>query len=112
MDYLTKDNREFFYPDVEVDKIKNILFDDLFYDKELETHFFCIEQIMINNGAVFFSPGGSFKRRILLLLTVLMNSKQRKLGGKNSYKILRSKDIRVHIDTIAEKILEKLNLVN
>ena len=65
MNQIPKDNSVFCYPDIEVDKIKNILLNELFYDKELEIHFISIEQIMLNNGAVFFSPGGSFKRKLL-----------------------------------------------
>ena len=112
MNQITENDIVFCYPDVEIHQIRNYVLDDLIYDKDFEIHFLAIEEIMLKNGAVFFSPGGSFKRRILQLMTALMNSKQRKSGGRNSSKILRSKEIRVHIDPIATKILEKLNLVN
>ena len=112
MNQITENDTVFCYPDVEIHQIRNYVLDDLIYDKDFEIHFLAIEEIVLKNGVVFFSPGGSFKRRILQLITVQVNSKERKFRGRNSFKMLKSKEIRAHLDPIATKILEKLHLIN
>ena len=41
--------------------------DVLYYDNELIPHFYAIEDLLLSQGVVFTSPGGSFKRKLFNL---------------------------------------------
>ena len=141
-DYETNDELVFCYPNVEVRIIQSHVLDVLYYDNELIPHFYAIEDLLLSQGVVFTSPGGSFKRKLLSLLKVLMNKDERKLIQRRSrtlslipdrikekmtseqiqnfllkgepfiLKMLRQKEMRMHLDPIAQKIISHLNLVN
>ena len=141
-DYETNDELVFFYPNVEVGMIHLHVLDVLYHDNELIPHFHAIEDLLLSQGVVFTSPGGSFKRKLLYLLKVLMNKDERKLSQRRSrtlslipdrikekmtseqiqnfllkgepfiLKMLRQKEMRMHLDPIAQKIISHFNLVN
>ena len=141
-DYETNDELVFFYPNAEVGMIHSHVLDVLYYDNELIPHFHAIEDLLLSQGVVFTSPGGSFKRKLLYLLKVLMNKDERKfiqrrsrtlslipdrikekmtpeqiqkflMKGENFIlRMIRQKEMRMHLDPIAQKIISHFNLVN
>ncbi len=141
-EYEINDELVFFYPNAEVGMIHSHVLDVLYYDNELIPHLHAIEDLLLSQGVVFTSPGGSFKRKLLYLLKVLMNKDERKLSQRRSrtlslipdrikekmtseqiqnfllkgepfiLKMLRQKEMRMHLDPIAQKIISHFNLVN
>jgi len=141
-DYETNDELVFCYPNVEVRIIQSHVLDVLYYDNELIPHFYAIEDLLLSQGVVFTSPGGSFKRKLLFLLKVLMNKDERKMIQRRSrtlsliperikekmtpeqikkflikgenfiLRMLRQKEMRLHLDPIAQKIINHSNLIN
>ena len=141
-EYEINDELVFCYPNAEVGMIHSLVLDVLYYDNELIPHLHAIEDLLLSQGVVFTSPGGSFKRKLLSLLKVLMNKDERKLSQRRSrtlnlipdrikekmtseqiqnfllkgepfiLKMLRQKEMRMHLDPIAQKIISHFNLVN
>ena len=141
-EYEINDELVFCNPNAEVGMIHSHVLDVLYYDNELKPHFYAIEDLLLSQGVVFTSPGGSFKRKLLSLLKVLMNKDERKLIQRRSrtlslipdritekmtseqkqnfllkgehfiLKMLRQKEMRMHLDPIAQKIIGHFNLVN
>ena len=141
-DYETNDELVFCYPNVEIRIIQSHVLDVLYYDNELIPHFHAIEDLLLSQGVVFTSPGGSFKRKLLSLLKVLMNKDERKLIQRRSrtlslipervkekmnpeqikkflikgenfiLRMIRQKEMRLHLDPIAQKIIKHSNLIN
>ena len=141
-EYEINDELVFCYPNAEVGMIHSLVLDVLYYDNELIPHLHAIEDILLSQGVVFTSPGGSFKRKLLYLLKVLMNKDERKfiqrrsktlslipdrikekmtpeqiqkflMKGENFIlRMIRQKEMRIHLDPIAHKIISHFNLVN
>ena len=141
-DYETNDELVFCYPNVEARIIQSHVLDVLYYDNELIPHFYAIEDLLLSQGVVFTSPGGSFKRKLLYLLKVLMNKDERKMIQRRSrtlslipdrikekmtpeqikkflikgenfiLRMIRQKEMRLHLDPIAQKIIKHSNLIN
>ena len=141
-EYEINDELVFCYPNAEVGMIHSLVLDVLYYDNELIPHLHAIEDLLLSQGVVFTSPGGSFKRKLLSLLKVLMNKDERKLSQRRSrtlslipdrikekmtseqiqnfllkgepfiLKMLRQKEMRIHLDPIAQKTISHFNLVN
>ena len=141
-DYENNDEIVFCYPNVEVKIIQSHVLDVLYYDNELIPHFYAIEDLLLSQGVVFTSPGGSFKRKLLFLLKVLMNKDERKMIQRRSrtlsliperikekmtpeqikkflikgenfiLRMMRQKEMRLHLDPIAQKIINHSNLIN
>ena len=141
-DYETNDELVFCYPNVEIRIIQSHVLDVLYYDNELIPHFHAIEDLLLSQGVVFTSPGGSFKRKLLYLLKVLMNKDERKMIQRRSrtlslipdrikekmtpeqinkflikgenfiLRMIRQKEMRLHLDPIAQKIIKHSNLIN
>ena len=141
-DYETNDELVFCYPNVEIRIIQSHVLDVLYYDNELIPHFYAIEDLLLSQGVVFTSPGGSFKRKLLYLLKVLMNKDERKMIQRRSrtlsliperikekmnpeqikkflikgenfiLRMIRQKEMRLHLDPIAQKIIKHSNLIN
>ena len=83
-EYEINDELVFCYPNAEVRMIHSLVLDVLYYDNELIPHLHAIEDILLSQGVVFTSPGGSFKRKLLYLLKVLMNKDERKFIQRRS----------------------------
>ena len=141
-DYENNDEIVFCYPNVEVKIIQSHVLDVLYYDNELIPHFHAIEDLLLSQGVVFTSPGGSFKTKLLFLLKVLMNKDERKMIQRRSrtlslipdrikekmtheqinkflikgenfiLRMIRQKVMRLHLDPIAQKIIKHSNLIN
>ena len=141
-DYEINDELVFCYPNVEVKIIQSHVLDVLYYDNELIPHFYAIEDLLLSQGVVFTSPGGIFKRKLLFLLKVLMNKDERKMIQRRSrtlsliperikekmtpeqikkflikgenfiLRMIRQIEMRLHLDPIAQKIINHSNLIN
>ena len=105
-EYENDDSLVFCYPDIDKKDIRQLLFASMDNDTALHPHISAIEDFMMENGFEFSSPGGSFMRKLIILMICLLNSTEREGRNRRLYKdLLRPAEIRRNMHPIAMRIL-------
>jgi hypothetical protein len=103
-EYENDDSLVFCYPDIDKKDIPQLLFASMDNDTALHPHISAIEDFMMEDGFEFSSPGGSFMRKLIVLMICLLNSTERR--RHRLYKdLLRHAEIRRNMHPIAMRVL-------